>query len=52
MAPVQVDAPPTRLNLTLVGVVASNELERSLAVIANRGQQATYGLNEQIEAPA
>lgn len=48
-APVQVDAPPTRLNLTLVGVVASNEIERSLAVIANRGQQATYGLNEQIE---
>lgn len=47
--PVQVDAPPTRLNLTLVGVVASNDNALSLAVIANRGQQATYGLNEQIE---
>ncbi len=47
--PVQVDAPQTRLNLTLVGVVASNDDAFSLAVIANRGQQATYGLNEQIE---
>ncbi|MCG3736417.1 type II secretion system protein GspC [Vibrio cincinnatiensis] len=46
---VKVDAPPTRLNLTLVGVVASTDQPRSLAVIANRGQQNTYGLNEEIE---
>lgn len=46
---VKVDAPPTRLNLTLVGVVASTEQARSLAVIANRGQQNTYGLNEEVE---
>ncbi|MGC9420966.1 type II secretion system protein GspC [Vibrio sp.] len=46
---VKVDAPPTRLNLTLVGVVASTEQQRSLAVIANRGQQNTYGLHEEIE---
>lgn len=43
------DAPKTSLNLLLVGVVASNEPSRSLAVIANRGSQATYGVNEVIE---
>ncbi|EKO3496089.1 type II secretion system protein GspC [Vibrio fluvialis] len=48
-APVKVDAPKTRLNLVLVGVVASSEPSQSLAVIANRGSQATYGLNEVIE---
>ncbi|MFG0604246.1 type II secretion system protein GspC [Vibrio mimicus] len=47
--PVVVDAPKTRLNLVLSGVVASNEAQKSLAVIANRGVQATYGLNEVIE---
>ncbi|MGC9401082.1 type II secretion system protein GspC [Vibrio genomosp. F10] len=47
--PVVQDAPKTRLNLTLVGVVASSDNGKSLAVIANRGRQATYGLNEQIE---
>ncbi|ADT85723.1 type II secretory pathway, component EpsC [Vibrio furnissii NCTC 11218] len=46
---VKVDAPKTRLNLELVGVVASSEPRLSLAVIANRGSQATYGLNEVIE---
>lgn len=46
---VKVDAPPTRLNLTLVGVVASTDQQRSLAVVANRGQQNTYGINEEIE---
>ncbi|MDE1225128.1 type II secretion system protein GspC [Vibrio aestuarianus] len=43
------DAPKTSLSLLLVGVVASNEPSRSLAVIANRGIQATYGVNEVIE---
>ncbi len=44
-----VDAPKTRLNLVLVGVVASNDVTKNLAVIANRGSQATYGINEVIE---
>lgn len=43
------DAPKTRLNLTLVGVVASSNEANSLAVIANKGVQATYGINEDIE---
>lgn len=47
--PVAQDAPETRLNLTLVGVVASTDPGTSLAVIANRGRQNTYGLNEAIE---
>ncbi|MEC7939695.1 MAG: type II secretion system protein GspC [Pseudomonadota bacterium] len=47
--PLVKDAPKTRLNLVLVGVVASSNPELSLAVIANRGKQATYGSNEQIE---
>nr|WP_241809036.1 type II secretion system protein GspC [Vibrio ordalii] len=47
--PVVKDAPKTSLSLLLVGVVASNEPSKSLAVIANRGSQATYGVNEVIE---
>ncbi|UXI01185.1 type II secretion system protein GspC [Photobacterium sp. TY1-4] len=47
--PVAQDAPETRLSLTLVGVVASTKPGTSLAVIANRGRQNTYGLNEAIE---
>ncbi|MCG9685352.1 type II secretion system protein GspC [Vibrio tubiashii] len=43
------DAPKSRLNVVLVGVVTSSNPEKSLAVIANRGQQATYGINEVIE---
>lgn len=42
-------APKSRLNLVLVGVVTSSVPEKSLAVIANKGTQATYGLNEMIE---
>lgn len=42
------DAPKTRLSLTVVGVVASDNAKTSLAVIANRGQQATYGIGEKI----
>ncbi|WP_261816437.1 type II secretion system protein GspC [Vibrio gallicus] len=44
-----VDAPKTRLNLVLVGVVASSNTKNSLAVIANRGSQGTYGIGEKIE---
>ena len=47
--PVIQDAPKTRLNLVLVGAVASSDPNRSLAVIANRGKQATYGISEEIE---
>lgn len=47
--PVVKDAPKTRLNLTLVGAVASSDPELSLAVIANRGNQATYGVGESID---
>jgi general secretion pathway protein C len=49
VAPVVQDAPKTRLNLILVGAVSSSVAENSLAVIANRGSQATYGIGEQIE---
>ncbi len=48
-APVVTDAPKTRLNLILVGAVANSNPERGLAVIANRGQQATYGVGEVID---
>ncbi|MDO6582422.1 type II secretion system protein GspC [Photobacterium sp. 2_MG-2023] len=47
--PVKQDAPETKLNLTLVGVVASNNPQTTLAVITNRGKQNTYGLNEAID---
>lgn len=43
-----VDAPKTSLNLVLVGVVASSDSKSSLAVIANRGSQETYGIGEDI----
>ncbi|MBC7003244.1 type II secretion system protein GspC [Photobacterium sp. BZF1] len=47
--PVKQDAPQTRLNLTLVGLVASSNPQTALAVITHRGKQNTYGLNEAIE---
>lgn len=47
--PQVVDAPKTRLNLILVGVVASSDADKNLAVIANKGAQSTYGINEVIE---
>ncbi|MFS1426028.1 type II secretion system protein N [Vibrio splendidus] len=43
-----VDAPKTRLNLVLVRVASSNQ-KNSLAVIANRGSQDTYGIGETID---
>lgn len=48
-APVVSDAPKSRLNVVLVGSVVSSNPKLSLAVVANRGQQATYGIGEQIE---
>lgn len=43
------DAPQTRLNLTLVGVVVTGSAKKSLAIIANDDAQSTYGINEKIE---
>jgi general secretion pathway protein C len=43
------DAPVTRLNLTLTGVVASSAKDQGAAIIENRNQQQTYGIGEKIE---
>lgn len=43
------DAPKSQLNVVLVGVVTSTNPNKSLAVIANRGKQETYGIGEVIE---
>ena len=43
------DAPVTRLNLTLTGVVASSVEDQGAAIIENRNQQQTYGIGEKIE---
>lgn len=49
-APVQtVDAPKTRLRLTLTGVVASSDPERALAIIESGGSQDTYAVGDTIE---
>lgn len=42
------DAPKTRLNLILVGVVSSSDPTKSLAVVSNRGAQETVGVDEMI----
>ncbi len=47
--PVVKDAPETRLNLTLTGVVASSEKKGGAAIIENAGQQETYGIGEKIK---
>ena len=43
------DAPETRLNLILTGVVASSIKEGGAAIIENKGTQNTYGLGDKIE---
>jgi len=43
------DAPVTRLNLTLTGVVSSSIKDQGAAIIKNRNQQQTYGIGEKIE---
>lgn len=43
------DAPQTRLNLTLTGVVATNDPAIAAAIIENRGVQNTYGIDDEIE---
>lgn len=42
------NAPKTRLNLTLVGTSTSSEPHHGVAVIANSGQQSTYGVDDVI----
>ncbi|WP_299079680.1 type II secretion system protein N [uncultured Paraglaciecola sp.] len=42
-------APETALNLTLTGVVASSENNNGAAIIENKGQQKTYGVNDKID---
>ena len=42
------DAPVTRLNLTLTGVVTSSEEDQGAAIIENGGKQETYGVGEKI----
>lgn len=43
------EAPKSRLSVVLVGVVTSSEEGKNLAVVSNRGQQATYGIGEMLE---
>ncbi len=43
------EAPETKLNLTLSGVVASSEENGGVAVIAYRNTQQTYGIGDKIE---
>lgn len=43
------DAPETKLNLVLTGVVASTDVEAGAAVVENKGSQQTYGIGEKIE---
>tara|TARA_R110000868_G_scaffold302063_3_gene562554 strand:+ start:2513 stop:3454 length:942 start_codon:yes stop_codon:yes gene_type:complete len=43
------EAPVTKLNLTLTGVVSSSEIDEGAAIIENRNQQQTYGLGEKID---
>ncbi|WJG09294.1 type II secretion system protein GspC [Aliiglaciecola sp. LCG003] len=43
------DAPETKLNLTLTGVVASDDANISAAIIQNKGLQNTYGIEDEID---
>ncbi len=43
------DAPQTRLNLTLSGLVASDDVEIAAAIIENKGKQETYGVGDIIK---
>ncbi|UJF19442.1 type II secretion system protein GspC [Vibrio sp. SS-MA-C1-2] len=44
-----IQAPKTKLNVSLVGIVASNNPKFSLAVIAHKGKQETYGIEDTIK---
>jgi len=47
LAPVQ-DAPQTRLQLTLSGLVASDDVKTAAAIIEHKGKQETYGIGDLI----
>ena len=38
--------PRTRLNLTLTGVLASNQADRSIAIIINGGEESSYSIGD------
>lgn len=48
-APKAINAKATPLNVQLSGVVASTNPKKSLAIIVNRGQQETLGIDEKIK---
>lgn len=48
-AAVALDAPQTRLNLRLTGLVAENENGSGVAIIENQGKQAAYRVGETIQ---
>lgn len=43
-----IEAPKTRLRLTLAGLVASSEPSLALAIIEHKGKQETYAIDEEI----
>ncbi|MFT6700587.1 MAG: general secretion pathway protein C [Pseudomonadales bacterium] len=43
------DAPETKLNLTLTGVVSSNDPKVGAAIVENNGKQNTYGVGDKID---
>jgi general secretion pathway protein C len=43
------DAPETKLNLTLTGVVSSTDPKVGAAVVENNGKQNTYGVGDKID---
>jgi len=43
------DAPETRLQLTLSGLVASDKADTAAAIIENKGKQETYGIGDIIK---
>ncbi|MFT5807061.1 MAG: general secretion pathway protein C [Moritella dasanensis] len=45
-----IDAPKTRLNLTLSGLVASSEPNLALAIIEYKGKQETYAIDDEISS--
>lgn len=50
VAPVVSDAPKTKLNIVLTGVVAVNKNDKAgAAIIESRGQQKTYVLNDKVD---
>ena len=49
VAPTVTDAPETKLNLTLNGLVASTAEAAGAAIIARGNQQATYGIDDKID---